>query len=491
MNSAVFKHKNLLIITIKISYFACPYHSEIILCEFLYRYAVFFSLNDLFFLAKSGFLWYYNICISEENEVSMKKKSIILTAVLFLSCGCTNISEGVTSVPLPASDITDNEMTGEAVEAVVYIDEDAIESEEEPFQTEPEEPEQSLTVDIVCAGDNLIHTPIYRIAKETAGGEGYEFSPAYEHLGTLISDADLAVLNQETIISDDFAPDTYPTFCTPTEMARDMTELGFDAFSISNNHVLDKGEAGLISTLNFWKDNYPDNPVYGAYLNEEDMNDIRTLDVNGIRFAFLGYMDHTNGLSLPQSSDCRITYLSDEETIEKQVKKAAEKADCVIVSVHFGIEVSNIVTGQQKEMSRKLADWGADIIIGTQPHTVQTMEYLDTADGRQAFVFYCLGNLISTMDVPASMAEMLGKITVTKDPETGSITLSEPSAVPLVNYYNKSYTYVGMYPLDQYTRELSATHALSGATYDYILGIFRDNIPSEYLDEPYRNIIYG
>ncbi|MBQ3841565.1 MAG: CapA family protein [Ruminiclostridium sp.] len=432
----------------------------------------------------------------------MKKISTLIAALLILSCGCTNISGEAVPTVQPETSAAPGEAAGKAsaetseeheaaAEAVIYIDEDKIEAEEEPFQLEPDEPAQSLTANVICAGDNLIHTPIYRIAKETAGGEGYEFSPAYEHLGTLISDADLAILNQETIISDDFEPDTYPTFCTPTEMARDMIELGFDAFSISNNHVLDKGEEGLKSTLNFWLENYPDNPVYGAYLSEEDMNNIRTLDVNGIKFAFLGYMDHTNGIGLMPTSDCKVTYLSNEERIEQQVKKASEIADCVIVSVHFGIEVSNIVCEQQYEMSQKLADWGADIIVGTQPHTVQTMEYLDTADGRKAFVFYCLGNLISTMDVPASMAEMLGKITVTKDPDTGKITLSDAKAIPLVDYFGKSYSYVGVYPLEQYTRELAATHAITGATYDYILGIFRDNIPEEYLDEPYRSIIYS
>ena len=224
----------------------------------------------------------------------MKKTAILLFVLLIMSCGCTNISGGVTSVPETTPAVAETEGTEEAVEAVIYIDEDAIESSEKAFQPEPEKPAEPASVNIVCAGDNLIHTPIYRIAKETAGGEGYEFSPAYEHLGTLISDADLAILNQETIISDEFEPDTYPTFCTPTEMARDMTELGFDAFSISNNHVLDKGEAGLISTLRFWKENYPDKPVYGAYLSEADMNDIRTLEVNGIKFAFAAKDEETD-----------------------------------------------------------------------------------------------------------------------------------------------------------------------------------------------------
>ena len=445
----------------------------------------------------------------------MKRKLAPLTSLILLLCGCTDISGTAPAAPLPSREAE------YAVEAAAY-EEDAYgpetapeapetealpelmeteavtepaETEKPPEETAPDIPETvpaetSRSVTLVCAGDNLIHTPIYRIAHETAGGNGYEFSPAYEHLGTLISEADLAILNQETILSDDFEPSSWPFFCTPTDMARDMTELGFDAFSIANNHVLDKGEEGLRSTLGFWKSQYPDVPVYGAYLNEEDMNDIRTMTVNGVKFAFLGYMEHTNGLYLPSSSECRITYLSDEETMERQIREAREIADCVIVSAHFGIEVTNTVTDQQRTLSQKFADWGADIIIGTQPHTIQSMQYLDASDGRRAFVFYCLGNLISTMDNPLSMAEMLGRITVTKDTATGAVTLSDPCAVPLVNYYDSSYTYVGVYPLSEYTPELAATHCLSGATYDFILRLFRENIPEEFMEEQYRGLIY-
>lgn len=435
---------------------------------------------------------------------NMKKTGcLLLSLMLLVSGGClwqplpsspeeaavevmnTSAAEEIIT-EAPSTD-TEPDRTSADTETVTRETDPVTEAVTEPVEVTPAQ----VSATIVCAGDNLIHAPIYRSANAVAGGDGYEFSPSYEHLGTLISDADLAILNQETIISDDFEPDTYPSFCTPSEMARDMTELGFDAFSISNNHVLDKGEAGLISTLNFWRENYPDNPVYGAYLNEADMNDIRTMEVNGITFAFLGYTEHTNGRSLPAGSECKVVYMSEEDLIREQVKRAAEISDCVIVSVHFGIEVSNIITGQQKDFSRKLADWGADIIIGTQPHTIQSMEYLDAADGRKAFVFYCLGNLISTMDNPLAMAEMLGRITVTKDTGTGEITLSDANAVPLVDHFTRSYDYIAMYPLDQFTPAMAADHAIAGTTYELMIRLFRENIPEEFMAEEYRELVYG
>lgn len=425
-------------------------------------------------------------------SISIRKKipAFLSAALILLAAGCTDIPEKASvpvsgTVPADTSAGTSSSVisTEAEIQGMIDIEDD----DDEPEEVIP--PTVSATV--VCAGDNLIHTPIYRNAKIFGGGENYDFMPFYKNMGTLISEADLAILNQETIISDDFEPDTYPSFCTPSEMARDMTALGFDAFSISNNHVLDKGEEGLISTLNFWRENYPQCPVYGAYLNDDDMNDIRTLDVNGIKFAFLGYTEHTNGRSLPPGSLCRIVYVEDEDIIEQQVKRAAEISDCVIVSVHFGIEVSNTVTDEQRAFSKKLADWGADLIVGTQPHTIQTMQYIDAADGRKAFVFYCLGNFISAMDNPISMAELLGRITVTKDNATGKVTLSGANALPLVNHFTKAYDDIAMYPLDKYTRTLASTHAISGATYDLMIKLFRENIPEEFIADGYRDLVFG
>ena len=404
------------------------------------------------------------------------RAALLISAALLLS-GCGTEESGSVSLPQQESVSFPEQTTPESTTAA------ATESAEVPAESEPQEQPAFSSATIVCAGDNLIHSPIYNQAKARSTDGGYDFGYAYENVAPLIEEADLAVLNQETIISDEFAPSNYPSFCTPSEMAEEMVKIGFDAVSLSNNHCLDKGEKGLASTLNFWRENYPEIPVYGAYLSEEDMNDIRTLEVNGITFAFLGYMEHTNMLSLPKDSECRLTYLSDEERMERQIKRASEIADCVIVSVHFGIEVTNTVSEQQYYFAQKFADWGADIIIGTQPHTIQTMEYLDTADGGRAFVFYCLGNFISAMDNPYSMVEMLGRITVTKDNATGEITLSGAEAVPLINHYDSGYRNVRVYPFSDYTAELAASHGCAGTSMEFFKRVIEENIPEEYRAE--------
>lgn len=403
----------------------------------------------------------------------MKKSFIAFTAALLLLSGCAGKEAGLPPPETSAETVIHTDTTTESTETTAAAE--SVPEEEIPHETE------YVSVNLVCAGDNLIHAPIYNQAARRADGNGYDFSAAYEHVAPLIGEADLAILNQETIVTDEFEPSTYPSFASPSQLAEEMVKIGFDAMSVSNNHVLDKGERGLISTLTFWKENYPQIPVYGAYLNDDDMNDIRTLTVNGITFAFLGYPEHTNGLRLPADSECRVVYLAETDLIEKQIKAAKEIADCVIVSPHFGIEVTNTVTEQQKVISQQLADWGADIIVGTQPHTIQTMQYIDRADGGKSFVFYCLGNFISSMNDPRSMVEYLGRITVTKNCDTGEIELSSANALPLINHYDSSYSDVRVYPFSEYTPELAAAHGCNGTSYEFFEKLIADNIPEEFL----------
>ncbi len=401
----------------------------------------------------------------------MKKRlSFILAAVMLLtSCAAETESS---SVPYPVVDVS----TATTLATTTTTAAPAEPTEE----ALPPEPEFS-SVNIVCAGDNLIHQPIYYQASVRAGGEGYDFSYPYQYVAEYISEADMAILNQETIVTDEFAPSTYPCFCTPAAMGDEMVELGFDVISVGNNHILDKGEAGLLSTLEYWSTNHPDIPVYGAYRNEEDMNNVRTLTVNDISFAFLSYMEHTNGLSLPSGSECELVYLNELELIEQQIRSAAEKYDCVIVSAHFGVETTNVISDSQYYLSQQFADWGADIIIGTQPHTIQSMEWLEKADGGKAFVFYCLGNFLSAQSYVYCMVEMLGRITVTKNLLTGEIELSQPNAVPLVNHYDYNYSDIRVYPLSQYTEELANAHGCPELTMDFIEYLVAQNIPEEFL----------
>ncbi len=206
------------------------------------------------------------------------------------------------------------------------------------------------------------------------------------------------------------------------------------------------------------------------------------MEVNGITFAFLGYTEHTNGLYLPSDTDCWIIRITDAnmELIEEQVRYADSIADVVVVSVHYGTEVSNELSTLQKTFTPKLVEWGADLIIGTQAHTVETMEYIDKPDGGQAFVYYGLGNLVSAMADPLAMVGIIGKLEVTKNMDTGEITIENVKAIPIITQYGYNYSNIHIEPYATYTDDLLSSHGCSGFTQDTIDKVL-SYIPEEYL----------
>lgn len=346
----------------------------------------------------------------------------------------------------------------------------------------PKEKLPSYTASLVCVGDNLIHDNIYNEALKLGGGTDYDFTQMYEHVTKYIEGTDVAIINQETLVTDAYKPQSYPCFVSPTAIGDKAVDMGFNVVSMCNNHVLDMGADGLISSLDYW--DTKDVVHYGAYRSEEDANEIRTMEVNGITFAFLGYMEHTNGFFL-DGDNGKVIYLSEEDKIEEQIRQADQIADVVVVSCHYGTEIMNELNQQQIDLTPKLVEWGADLIIGTQAHTLSTCEYLDKPDGSQAFVYYGLGNFISTMYDIKSLVGIIGKLNVVKDPDSGVISFENVKAIPIISHfeavdYNGDWYNCAVYPYAEYTDDLFARNYVYGFTRESVEECL-SYIPEEFL----------
>ncbi len=344
------------------------------------------------------------------------------------------------------------------------------------------EKKPSYTCSLVCVGDNLIHDNMYKEALKLGGGNKYDFTKAYEHVEKYIKGTDVAIINQETLVTDDYGPSSYPLFASPTAVGDKITDMGFNVVSMSNNHVLDMGADGLISSLDYW--DTKDVVHYGAYRSEEDSENIRTMEVNGIKFAFLGYMEHTNGVSLTGDKG-KVIYLKEEQKIKEQIQKADKIADVVVVSCHYGTEIMNELNQQQIDLTPKLVEWGADLIIGTQAHTLSTCQYIDKPDGSKAFVYYGLGNFISTMYDVKSLVGLMGKMNVVKDPDSGKISFENVKAIPVIShfeaqYYDSDWYNCTAYPYAEYTDELFSKNFVEGFTREAVEKCL-SYVPDEFL----------
>lgn len=361
---------------------------------------------------------------------------------------------------------------------------------EEP-STEPVPEDKKIHV--VAAGDNLIQTAVYREASYHATDGTYDFLPMYENVRDIIQSGDLSILNQETLIcgGDYEISGSNFNFNSPPELGDDMIELGFNAFTIANNHVLDKGTGGLESALDYWDSKCALNDILvcGAYRNEADAQNIRTIDVNGVTVAILAYTEHMNGYSIPYDSSLRVILTSEEDVIESQIKKANEIADVVIVAAHWGVEDVHTVSEDRRELAQDMTDWGADLIIGTHPHTAETMEYLYRDDGTRGFVYYSLGNFISAQTDNFNLVGEIADLDIVVDGETGDVTLENVGAIPVINHYDDgSFSNMRLYPYNMYTEELASGHGVPYAPYgtaknfgmDVVDRIIDENIPVEF-----------
>ena len=354
---------------------------------------------------------------------------------------------------------------------------------------EPEPQPVVQTVRFSATGDNLIHSPIYKQAKRRAAGtEGYSFDYCYEHIAPFYAQQDVNWINQETLCTDELEPSTYPCFSTPGDCARALYRAGVRVFSLSNNHTYDKGASGIAATLRFW-DSMPEDVVTtGLWKGESDYGRIPMQTVNGVTIAYLSYTEHTNGIPQNSSMQANVIYTSQTDVIEQQVKAARQLADFVVVGVHWGVENSHAIADSQRTLAQNLADWGADLIIGTHPHVLQNAQWLTAADGRQVFTAYSLGNFISTQEKPDQLVGAILSVQLEKTTEPdGTVRCSvlSPRLLPTVTHYDAGKSNVRTYLFRDYTEALTKAHGVRQAYPDFSLemiqSIARENIDPEFL----------
>lgn len=352
----------------------------------------------------------------------------------------------------------------------------------------PEPQPVVTTLRFSATGDNLIHKPIYsQAARRAAEGEGYSFDYCYRNLLDFYAQQDINWINQETLCSKELAPSTYPCFSTPGECAEALYRAGFRVFSLSNNHTYDKGAAGIAATLRFWETMPEDVITTGLWKGEADYGRIPIQTVDGVKIAYLSYTEHTNGIPRNSKMTANIIYTSQQDVMEQQVRAARQEADFVVVGVHWGVEDSHNITQAQRTLAQSLADWGADVIIGTHPHVLQDAEWRTAADGRNVFVAYSLGNFLSTQSKPDQLigAVLTLDLEQTTEPD-GSVhcAVRGPKLHVTVTHYDAGKSNVRTYLFRDYTPELAQAHGVRAAYpsfgYDYIRQTAQTYINSEF-----------
>lgn len=307
----------------------------------------------------------------------------------------------------------------------------------------PEEKKMS----IVMVGDALIHGAIYMDA-EISYNKKYDFTSMFTDIEPIIKKYDLRYYNQESIIGGKkIGVSHYPRLNSPEEIGENLVDIGFNMVSLANNHTLDKGEDGVLNSLDFWK-KQDGVKISGSYNSFEERDTIPVYEQNGIKYAFLAYTKSTNGLNPPTGKEYYVN-VYDKDLVKRDVEYVKSKgAEVVIVSMHWGNEYTHTPTESQKEQARYLSELGVNLIIGSHPHVIQPIEYVG-----DTLVIYSLGNFISAQRVLGQekiIGLLVGTDIIIRD---GKVTFDNTDFELLYTYYTKSNTGFKVIPFSKLTNK--------------------------------------
>lgn len=263
----------------------------------------------------------------------------------------------------------------------------------------------STSISLIMAGDNLINDKLYNAAKK--GDGSYDFKSMYSYIKDIVKNYDLAYYNQETILGgSEIGVSSYPAFNSPYEVGDATIDTGFNLVSLATNHTLDRGEKVIINSLNYWN-NKSNVLTSGSYLSNNDRNKVNIKEVNNITYTMLNYTYGTNGIKVPEGKEYLVNiwpctgnnpdndtkYQEYKEVVKKDILRVRDKVDLLIVAMHFGVEYTHVPTNYQIDMAEFLSSLGVDIIIGTHPHVIMPITYIN-----DTLVIYSLGNFLSAQD---------------------------------------------------------------------------------------------
>ena len=288
----------------------------------------------------------------------------------------------------------------------------------EEIEIEPKEEKYQATM--IMAGDNLIHSSIYKDASD--GNGGYDFRKMYDLIKPIVSEYDIAYYNQETILGgSELGVSNYPTFNSPQEVGDAMIDAGFNLVSLATNHTMDSRERAVLASREYW--NSKENVLaVGSYSSFDERNEVQVREVNNISYTMLNYTYGTNGMPVSKGKEYLVNvwptdlYINDinrdtkyqeyKEQVKIDVEAVRDKVDVLMVAMHWGVEYTHEPTAYEKDMAEYLASLDVDIIIGTHPHVIQPITWID-----DTLVIYSLGNLISAQYQDDNYNKMVGLMT--------------------------------------------------------------------------------
>lgn len=233
---------------------------------------------------------------------------------------------------------------------------------------------------------------------------------AWEGLDGLFLEDDLTVINLECVPSDLGSPLPKSfVFRCPTEALPSIGDAGIEVANMGNNHSGDYGKEALVDGRSQLLANGIA-PV-GAGKDVDEAGQPAVFEIDGWRVAVVGFGGVAPGPTWYATEDRAGMRSGDhnEEMVEA-VAAAADVADIVIVTIHWGRELQTEPMAEDIERAEQMIEAGADIIFGHHQHRLNPLEMVDGAA-----VFWGLGNFVWPHLSTASATTAVARAVVNPD----------------------------------------------------------------------------
>jgi enterochelin esterase-like enzyme len=179
-------------------------------------------------------------------------------------------------------------------------------------------------------------------------------------------------------------------FCARESTFDILTALGTDVVELSGNHNLDYGADAYLATLNRYREAGIKTVGGGADLAEAEA--ALSWEINGNKVALIscnwaGPAFAIATAATPGAAPC------DEDRLAAAVAALRPTHEIIIITTQYRETDSYVPGNAQKSQYRRLADLGADVVLGTQAHLPQVFEFYQPPSGQPAYLHYGLGNL--------------------------------------------------------------------------------------------------
>ncbi len=266
---------------------------------------------------------------------------------------------------------------------------------------------------IAAAGDMMLQRGVQDMLLSSYSGPSSVFNdllPRLSSFDLLMANLEGAVTSGNGLVNKSynfkFSPGNLPV----------LKQIGFDYFSLTNNHAYDYGQKGFIDTLNNFK--AAGMPTSGVGMPIEEALRPAIFSINNTEYRILSvgaYPSEQNGFDgLKQASvtENRPGILWFDQKVLDHIRTFSSKPGIDIIMVHGGHEWQRNTDTEQRKKYRSLIDAGADIVFGSHPHVIQGVESY-----KNGIIYYSLGNFVfnGMEDMPHAEDSMLAVLGIVGD----------------------------------------------------------------------------